>query len=143
MRINPRTSIHKLYCIKRKRLQKYIPQPLNSDKWTKSLDVEAINEVVKFVDTLIINNDYIGNDGDTESNSVLLKHFCIEFLLYQIMRGWKILLFSIDSLLSFDVTTLYQIFQKSQEQFSTNLDVTRLNKVRGKEGEFPSLPYIY
>ena len=46
-----------------------------------SLDAEALNEVIKFVDTLIINNDYIGNDDQTESNSVLLKHFCIEFLL--------------------------------------------------------------
>ena len=46
-----------------------------------SLDAEALNEVIKFVDALIINNDYIGNDGDTETNSVLLKHFCIEFFL--------------------------------------------------------------
>ena len=62
-------------------MQKYIPQPLTNDKCTMSLDGEAINEVVKFVDTLIINNDYIGNDDQTESNSVLLKHFCIEFFL--------------------------------------------------------------
>ena len=65
---------------KTKKVAENILQPLPNDKSTKSLDAEALNEVVKFVAALIINNDYIGNDDQTKSNSVLLKHFCIEFL---------------------------------------------------------------